>query len=236
MTTPEAGQVRFGRRTLRYTVQRSSRRQSVSIAVNAQGVTVRAPETLSAERLAGIVQERGAWVVSRQLRFTTLHEVAPRARNLRDGSALLYLGRQCRLWRLDDLEGTRRRGRRIEVPRLSEEALHAELQHWYREQAAHVIRQRVQRYARRLGVTPAAVLIRDQRTRWGSCNTRGELRFNWRIVMAPMALIDYVVVHELCHLEHLHHGPQFWERLREVLPDYEHRRERLALEGARYVL
>lgn len=235
MTVLEAGQVRFGRRTLRYTVQRSSRRRSVSIAVNAQGVTVKAPETLSAEHLAGIVQDRGAWVVSKQLRFSALQETAPYSRNLREGSALLYLGRQCRLWHMDELQITRRRGRRIEVPRLSEDDLHVELQRWYREQAARVICQRVRRYARRLGVIPAAVLIRDQRTRWGSCNVKGELRFNWRIAMAPMALIDYVVAHELCHLEHLHHGPQFWERLRDVLPDYEQRRERLALEGAKYV-
>lgn len=236
MTASEAGQVRFGRRTLCYTVQRSPRRRSVSIAVNAQGVSVKAPETLSAEQLASIVQGRGAWVVSKQLRFRTLQETAPRARSMKDGSALLYLGRQCRLWRVEDLQSTRRRGRRIEVPSLCEEALNAELRRWYREQAARVIRQRVRLYARRLGVTPAAELIRDQRTRWGSCNARGELRFNWRIVLAPMALIDYVVAHELCHLEHLHHGPQFWQRLRDVLPDYEQRRERLALEGAKYAL
>lgn len=132
---------------------------------------------------------------------------------------------------MEELQNTRRRGHRIEVLCLSEDDLHVELQRWYREQAARVIHQRVRRSARRLGVTPAAVLIRDQRTRWGSCN----VRFTWRIAMAPMALIDYVVAHELCHLEHLHHCPQFWDRLKDVLPDYEQRRERLALEGAKYV-
>lgn len=236
MNASECGQVAFGRRTLRYTVQRSERRKTVGIAVSAQGVTVLAPQAASAEVLAGIVQGRGAWVVSKQLRFSTLQEAAPRVRSFKDGSALLYLGRQCRLWRTGGLERTRRSGRRLEVPQLDETALPAELERWYREQAVRVINQRVKFYARRLGTRPATVLIRDQRTRWGSCNAKGELRFNWRVVMAPMSLVDYVVAHELCHLEHLHHGAAFWKRLAEVLPDYEQRRERLALEGVKYAL
>lgn len=236
MTSGERGEVAFGRRTLRYTVQRSERRRTVGIAVSAQGVTVLAPQAASAEILAGIVQGRGAWVISKQIRFSALREAAPRVQSFKDGSALLYLGRQCRLWRTGNLARTHRNGRRLEVPHLDEASLTAELERWYREQAVRVINQRVKFYARRLGTQPSAILIRDQRTRWGSCNAKGELRFNWRIVMAPMTLVDYVVAHELCHLEHMHHGPAFWKRLAEVLPDYEQRRERLALEGMKYVL
>lgn len=235
MTLAETGEVQFGRRQLRYAVVRSARRRTVSISVGVQGVTVKAPPEVSGDRIAELVRSRGAWVISKQLRFATLHEVAPRNQNLRDGAALRYLGRQCRLWRSPELLEPRRIGRRIEVPLLADDAVPAALEQWYRQQAQRVIGQRVGLYARRLGVTPSAVLIRDQRTRWGSCNSKGELRFNWRIVMAPMSLIDYVVAHELCHLEHLNHGPEFWQCLRDVLPDYEQRRERLALEGAKYV-
>lgn len=236
MTGAETGKVQFGQRLLHYRVVRSSRRRSVAIAVNAQGVTVKAPPEVPEDQLADIVRKKGAWVVEKYLRFVTLNEAAPRAHDLRDGAALRYLGRQCRLWRTVGLEETRRRGRRIEIPVVPDEQVEAELERWYRQQAARVIGQRVRLYARRLGVSPSVVLIRDQRTRWGSCSKKGELRFNWRIVMAPMSLVDYVVAHELCHLEHLHHGPEFWQRLRDVLPDYEQRRERLALEGAKYVL
>lgn len=232
----ERGEVPFGRQTLHYGVQRSARRRTVSITVTAAGVTVKAPAEVSPERLAELVRGRGAWVVDKQLRFRTLLEGAPWVRSFKDGSAVLYLGRQCRLWRVRGLKEPRLRGRRLEVPPLNDEALQESLEAWYRKQAERILKQRVARYARRLGTWPQAVLVRDQRARWGSCNRKGELRFNWRIVMAPMSLVDYVAAHELCHLEQMHHGPAFWSRLAELLPDYQGRQERLAVEGVKYTL
>lgn len=232
----ERGRVRFGRRQLDYGVERSARRQTVSIIVTGEGITVKAPEGVSADQLARLVSDRGAWVVGKQARFAALLEHTPKVNILRNGSAVRYLGRQCRLWRVPQLSAPRLRGRRLEVPDLEPKALREALERWYRAQAARVITQRVQLYARRLGRFPNAVLIRGQRTRWGSCSARGDLRFNWRVIMAPMSVLDYVVAHELCHLEHLHHGPQFWKRLGHLLPDHAERRERLAQEGPTYTI
>jgi predicted metal-dependent hydrolase len=104
---------------------------------------------------------------------------------------------------------------------------------WYRHHAAERLPERAAIWARKMGVTVPVVLIRDQRRRWGSCDPKGNLRFNWRIVQAPMRLVDYVVAHELVHLAHRNHTAAFWAALGRVMPDYEARREALRGMGAR---
>lgn len=91
-------------------------------------------------------------------------------------------------------------------------------------------------YARRLGVAPARILVRSQAKRWGSCSRDGTLRFNWRIIMAPLSVVDYVIAHELCHLLHPNHGRRFWDALAAIMPDHAVRRELLRREGPRYRL
>lgn len=91
-------------------------------------------------------------------------------------------------------------------------------------------------WADRLGCQVTRVITRDQRHRWGSCASDGTIRFNWRIVMAEPALIDYVVLHELLHLEIRNHGREFWEKLSAVMPDYRVRRARLREFGQTLVI
>ena len=98
---------------------------------------------------------------------------------------------------------------------------------WYRRRAAERLPGRVQRWARVIGIEPPTVLIRDQRQRWASCGRDGTLRFNWRIIMAPPALIDYVVIHELIHLSEKRHSARFWSELARLMPDFKQRRARL---------
>ncbi len=106
-----------------------------------------------------------------------------------------------------------------------------ELIAWYRERAQERLDRRVGVWAERLGVKPGAVLVREQRTRWGSADAKGKLRFNWRIVQAPARLLDYVVAHELVHLLHADHTREFWATLGPVMPDYEALREKLRVMG-----
>lgn len=102
---------------------------------------------------------------------------------------------------------------------------------WYRARAAEKLPERVAVWAEKVGVQPGAVLIRDQKKRWGSCDAKGNLRFNWRVVQLPMRLVDYVVAHELVHLMHPDHGRAFWALLGRVMPDHELRRTMLVRFG-----
>ena len=101
----------------------------------------------------------------------------------------------------------------------------------YRELARAVIGQRVSYFAAKMGVTYGRISIRDQKTRWGSCSGRGNLNFNWKLVLMPPEVLDYVVVHELAHRKQMNHSPLFWAEVGRVLPDYESRRRWLEGHG-----
>jgi len=83
------------------------------------------------------------------------------------------------------------------------------------------IRSRVNHYAPLIGVHPGRITIRDQKSRWGSCSAKGNLNFNWKLIMAPSQVLDYVVIHELCHMREFNHSPRFWELVYAHMPDYE---------------
>jgi hypothetical protein len=122
----------------------------------------------------------------------------------------------------------------IETPDLTPAAVKLALVAWYRQHAAERISERVRVWAKKMAIAAPAVLIRDQRRRWGSCDPKGNLRFNWRVILAPTRVVDYVVAHELVHLAHRHHTTAFWSTLGKAMPEYESKRRRLREMGARY--
>lgn len=99
-----------------------------------------------------------------------------------------------------------------------------------REKARRIITERVAYYRQFIQEPVGKIRIKDQKTRWGSCSSKGNLNFNWRLMLMPGELLDYVVVHELCHLKYMNHSPQFWAHVGEILPDYQERRRRLRME------
>ena len=102
-----------------------------------------------------------------------------------------------------------------------------------RERAKSVLAQRTAYFARQIGVTYGRITVRDQKTRWGSCSQTGNLNFNFRLILAPPEVLDYVVVHELCHRRQMNHSAQFWQEVAQVLPDYRKRKAWLTENGWR---
>jgi predicted metal-dependent hydrolase len=98
------------------------------------------------------------------------------------------------------------------------------LELWYVKQAAEYIEEKVQLYSAVMGVQPTAIKIRYYKSRWGSCNRRGQLQFNWALMMAPAPVVDYVIVHELAHLTHFNHSPAFWQVVASIIPDHKKHR------------
>lgn len=233
-----AREVRWGTTRITYAVERSPRRRkTVAVAVEPDGaVRVKAPVGAAPEELDAIVRAKAAWIVERRRRQEEL-DPAPAPRDFVSGESFLYLGRQYRLGlELGDAAPRARLvGGRILVTAPSRREARAVLVDWYRGHAAERLPERVAAWTEAVGAEPAAVLLREPRKRWGSCDAAGRLRLNWRIVQAPRRLIDYVVVHELVHLLHPDHDAAFWAAVGRVLPDYEARREDLRRLGTRLV-
>ena len=103
---------------------------------------------------------------------------------------------------------------------------------FYRANTRGIAIERIDLYWRSIGIKPEGITVRDQKTRWASCSSRGNLSFNLRCSMLPMELFDYIVIHELCHLIHMDHSMEFWKRVEAILPDYNDRKKRLKNEGA----
>ena len=220
---------------IRYRVVRSARRKkTVTITLDRdRHVVVAAPLKTRNADIEAIVRKRAGWILRK------LHEEdsRPQPRQLVSGESLYYLGRAVPISvettggltpsvSLDDwtfrivcpeyLEGEERRT-----------ALREALMGWYWSRADETIRQTVERWQSRVGRKPVRISLGNQKSLWGSCSSKGSLRFNWRIVMAPPALIDYVVVHELCHLVVANHSDRFWEQVTRLMPDYSQRRLKL---------
>ncbi len=108
----------------------------------------------------------------------------------------------------------------LPLERATENEIQKCLIDWYIQQAETIIKHKVAKYTATVGVQPSRIQIKRFKSRWGSCNQQGGLQFNWLIVMAPSRVIDYVVIHELCHLLQMNHSPKFWQEVKRVMPDY----------------
>lgn len=196
-----------------------SRRRTVSIIIHRTGrVVVRA---LSEQAIRAFVESKRDWIAAKQ---AELARQQPALRQFAPGETFLYLGQAYPL----TLTSIQRPALRLTCAfELSQAALpraRQTFERWYRAQTAEVISQRVAQFAAQFGLRYQSIRISAARTRWGSCSSKGALSFTWRLVMAPLEIIDYVVVHELAHLVHHNHSPAFWGQVETMLPDYRARR------------
>jgi predicted metal-dependent hydrolase len=208
-----------------YRIRHSPRRRSLGLELRADGsLTVAVPRGLTLTVIRQFVESRRAWIEAKR---ALLAEAAQARRALVPGARLPYLGRELTLEHRPAAR-TRCRGEGDTlIVAAHPDRLHAAIEAWYRRAARHHFAARVAHYAPQVGRAPRALSIRAQRSRWGSCSSRGALSFNWRLLQAAPEILDYVVVHELCHLLVPNHSPRFWAEVARVLPDYAARRAAL---------
>jgi predicted metal-dependent hydrolase len=192
-----------------------------------------------------VLRRKAPWILRKLTEFreiypqTTHHEFI-------SGEKFPYLGRQYRLKLLavdsSDESLIFHNGRFIAaVPQTSsptwrEEHLRQAFRDWYITHGTIKVQRRLKLFAPRFGVSPSKIVVKDQQARWGSCTKNGSINVNWRILMAPMRIVDYVIVHELGHMIHADHSTEFWTTVSSVLPDYDERKEWLRIHGATLVL
>ena len=243
-TVERRDNVRLGTADIPYVFKRVPRRRHVHILVNEEGtLEVRAPWRFSLARAREVLRENAGWVS--ETLGAVRKRLAQRPRlvtgtrlPLLDGSLRLDVRPRAQIDMFECAGRWRGRAERrgtvllVSSTSLAEAELRTLIERWYRREAATHLSARVEHYSPRLGVRPSRVTIRGQRSRWGSCSGKGTVSLNWRLMMVPAELADYVVVHELCHLRHMDHSPHFWAMVRGVVPDYRERRRNLnALQG-----
>ena len=237
--------VQFGNRNISYNIVYSDRRKNATLSVYPlKTVEISVPANLERERIQNLVRKKAEWVMKQILWFDEIVQTASVKEHV-NGESYLYLGRQYRLKIIKNREKPQAslEGKYLAVtlpgktPEKREKAIvKAAIWKWYREQANVTMRESIKTYSEKLGIKEPKFRIKNQEKRWGSCTEKNALNFNFRIAMAPVSLLNYVVAHEMCHINHKHHSNKFWESLRIIMPDYEERKERLRREGSQYIL
>jgi predicted metal-dependent hydrolase len=244
--TIEPAQLQFGQTAIPYRVTRSrKRRRTIEIAIDASGrVSVAAPVWTPAHEIDDFVRRKAGWI-RRQIATPPAPPQVQPERTFAAGETLPFLGRQVVL-DVQDIEGIERASARLAGDVLEvrlptgrtgearDASVREAIERWYRARARVVFAERVAHFAAIAGVSPKRVLVRAQKTRWGSCGRDGTLRLNWHLMLAPTAVVDYIVVHELCHLRRGGHGKAFWQLVERVLPEYRAAKAELRRAGLTY--
>lgn len=222
---------------LTFQIQRSPRRKTVELVIERDGMLrLIAPAEADLSAISAFVRKKQFWLFGK-LAEKGLLERPTSAKEYVNGEGFSYLGRQYRLLLVNDqdrplkLSSGRFQLNRDAVPQAAEHFIR-----WYTDHAREWICERVPPWARRLGVEPARIDVRDLGYRWGSCGKGRSVYFHWAAIMGPPSVVDYVIVHELAHLLESHHTPAFWRRVERALPDYKIRKQRLAELGAGHTL
>jgi predicted metal-dependent hydrolase len=203
-----------------YTIIRSTKRRKLTISVERnRSVVVHAPEGMSDEKIGQVVESKRKWIyekIGHPQKYQKLPY--PPGKELVSGESALYLGRQYRIEVVKTgLPGVRF-AQRFLIPATQKEKREEALREWYIRKAKEKIIPRVKRHAGEIGVDAAGIKIVDSLYRWGSCTLKDNVNFNWRLIKAPMFVVDYVIVHELAHLMEANHTPRFWNIVRTQAP------------------
>lgn len=216
---------------LQYSIVRKNRRKTASIEVSSNGrVTVKVPWFLSDDRVAQLVAGKSRWIQKTLDRHTEMRERG-KQKLISDEGEIVYLGAEYQLLLEDGLPATIELGKhslRVRGPVAAEDTRDARslafvLVGWYKARALEYTVERARYFSGILGVQFNGIKVRSMRSRWGSCTSRGNISFDWRLITVRPSVVDYVVVHELCHLVHPNHSREFWTLVESILPDYKAR-------------
>ncbi|MCT2534779.1 M48 family metallopeptidase [Aquibacillus koreensis] len=216
-------------------------RKDIKISVDLiNGVEIYVPSSINDDELQKVLKKKVPWIIQK---LNDLEEVKIQVqiKEFVSGEKLAYLGRNYRLKvnrePVNKASINLYRGKfTVTVPQnWNQDKIQLELENnliqWYREHGYKKLLERTEYYQNILGVKPTSISLRTQHKRWGTCTPNGDIYINWRIVMAPVRVMDYVIVHELAHLIVPEHNQKFWSLVRSVLPDYEERKEWLRIHG-----
>jgi len=228
----------YGTAKIEYNLIRSKRKNvSISVEPNSN-VRVKAPINISDDEVLEVVKGKSRWITQKLFEIREI-ETRRYRRAYVNGETFTYLGRRYSLQLVDD-ESIKipvvkfYRGKLYVTTSTRDEAIiRTAIVGWYKEKAKEKIPERVTYYEKFFLEKRGDIIVKEQKKRWASCTKDGTLMFNWKDIIAPANILDYIIVHEMCHLRYMNHSKEFWEMLGRVLPDYERRKEWLKNNGVK---
>lgn len=197
-----------------------SGRKSVALVVTSDAkLIVRAPYRISVKYIEELVVQKRKWIIERQQAARARNE-AHKVKEVVEDEEFLFLGEPYRLHLIQGKRKVELQPDKLLLYREAEGENKPVLEAWYKKQAKRVFLERVAYYSKLTGMHPKSVSLSGARRRWGSCGPKNTLNLAWRLVMAPVWIIDYVVVHELAHIQFKNHSRDFWNKVALILPEY----------------
>lgn len=216
-----------------------SNRKSMKMTVNADGsVTVVAPESLSEEKIMELLDSKKSWIISKvNQRLAAGHCYnKPIGEN---NEAFSFLGRECTLSIQNHNKKSQVQLKNGELIVLHKNENPNEIrlliENWFRKKTEEEVNFWIKCYQPQFETSPNRIVIKEQKRRWGSCSSKNNLNFNWRLSMMPTWVISYIVLHELCHFEEMNHSEAFWQAVERRMPEYNEAKKWLKENGHRYL-
>ena len=207
-----------------------AKRRTIALIIERDGsLTVRAPKRATLLDIKKFIHEKSGWIVRTRERLRPIIETPKK--QFSEGEKFLFLGSEYELKLVTPQRPALKFEDQFSLRHTAQKNAEMFFTRWYKEQALSVFSERVHSYANLHGFQPKKVKVTSAKTRWGSCSSNGNLNFTWRLVMAPLEVIDYVVIHELAHLRVKNHSSKFWKLVESIDKEYKVKRKWLRLNG-----
>ena len=203
-----------------YKIIRSNRKSIALIIDNSANLIVRAPNQAKDNVIKNLVEKKKRWITDKQHKISTFDEKHSPIL-IKTGESIIYLGNTYTIIK-DNVSDIRFSDTHILVPN---EYCKSDLITWLKNEAEKILEERIAKYVSLMGTKYSSFKLSDAKARWGSCSPKGNLNFAWRLIMCPITVIDYVVVHELSHITYKNHNSCFWARVKTILSNYKEQQD-----------
>lgn len=199
-------------------------------------IKVKSPRGISKSKIEELVHSKANWIIKKLEEFKDIEHMQIERRFV-DGEIFMYLGKEYILKITQDKNLKKAEVSicnefiHVKTPKIEIEIIKKIMIEWYKIECDKKIRERIEVYGQKLGEMPRIIKVKEQKRRWGTCTSRRDVLFNWKCIMAPIDVIDYIVVHELCHLVHMNHSANFWSLVKSNFPHYEEKKQWLRKNG-----
>ena len=235
----------IGNISIPYQLVDNNKLKHIKLSIGIDGMKVSKPKRIEFDEVERLLITKTNWIYKHYMEFQAM-KVDEYKRDWQSGERILYKGRNYNI-RIFTYDGEQTlvgfRGKKFEVyvnKNLNDDqkkkSVEEQFKKWFVRMARETVDERLEFYSKKIGITFNRFTIKDQKTRWGSCSKKGNLNFNWKLIMAPQWVSDYVIIHELCHLRYLNHSKEYWNMVELYMPEYKKAQQWLKKNGMGLVI